>query len=199
MPDISDDELLAQRAMDSTGEHAAAASSLLYEVACTVRPELRRNSYSSTGIAYFDSFEVSATKEQLAQYIQALRPYAERDFADPHARHLFRYLSMRPIDDLDISYPVDEIDLLKDIPMARETIHYDAFLVMDAMSAKNVEEVNRFLHLESPNLDPLQIATIRRGVKKKFFRQAPELQWLKESRFRGIDEAIDRALDRIGS
>ena len=199
MPSISNEEFLAKRAMDTTGEHAAAANSILYEVACAVDPEFRRNTYTSTGIAYFDSFEASATKEQLDQYIQALRPYAERDFADPRARHLFRYLSMRPIDDLDISYPVDDIDLLKDVPVARRSLHYDAFLVMEAMSAKNVDEVNRFLHLESPNLDTLQIATIREGVKKKFFRKAPELQWLKDSRFRGIDKAIDRALDRIGS
>ncbi|AQQ14341.1 hypothetical protein CGLAU_01770 [Corynebacterium glaucum] len=149
---------------------------------------------------YLSGFKIGATKEERAQLIEILRPYAERSFADPRARRIFMYLSESGlVDDLDLSFPVDEIELLKDIPLARGVISYDTTLVIHGMSSKNLEQVERFLRIESPRLVDFQVPTIEEGTRKKFFRQAPELRWLKESRFRGLDKRTDKILDRMGS
>ena len=200
MTDFDKALLLSERGLDATGEQDAAANSILYEVSCGVRPTFSMIGYRSTAISYLDSFLTDPTEAQLAWFVETLRPFAERSFADPRARHVFSYLAERQLaDDLDLSYPVDEIELLKDFPEAYMTINFDYNLVNDAMSPKNIDQVVRFLRMESPNLERFQFANIRQGVRKKFYRQAPELQWLKESRFRGANKPVDRALDRMGT
>ena len=190
--------LLAIRSMERMREYNAAVDSILFEVGCAVRPWFAAHGFETSSVAYFETF-IGVIPEEDARFVETLRPFAERSFADPRARLIFGHLAeSRLVDDLDISYPVDEIELLKDYPAAFRNLSHDAFLVLNAMSPKNIDQVDRFFRIESPNIENFQLGIIRQGVKKKFFRQAPELQWLKESRFRGLNRAIDSALDRMG-
>ncbi|WP_301925753.1 hypothetical protein [Corynebacterium glaucum] len=151
---------------------------------------------------YFTPVNKDATRSEKKEIIARIRPYAERDFADPYARFILPYLNRLGVNDIDLTYLVDEMELIQheDSKAAKKILMWDTTALLDAMSKHNIDQIDRFLQLPGEPLFDWQNITIQTGAKKKFFRQAPQLQWLKDSdRFRGFGPNLDKALNRIGT
>ncbi|WP_301925755.1 hypothetical protein [Corynebacterium glaucum] len=191
-------EPLEQRLIDSTGENGAAASSLLYEAIRKVRPDLVGE--LAFNAPYTAMFKTEASKEEVAAVDALLRPYAERSFADPRARYITWYLIAIGITDLDVaSHIADDMELLQNIPGARRALNDDADLMSKVASPANIQHIDRVLRLDGEYVRDSQLLILVDMVGKKFFRQAPELQWIKNSHFRGVNSRMDKALDRMGT
>jgi len=191
-------EPLEQRLIDSTGENGAAASSLLYEAIRKVRPDLVGE--LAFNVSYTAIFKAEASEEEVAAVDALLRPYAERSFADPRARYITWYLIVIGITDLDVaSHIADDMELLQNVPGARRALNDDADLMSKVASPDNIQYIDRVLRLDGEHVRDAQLLILVDMVGKKFFRQAPELQWIKNSHFRGVNSRMDKALDRMGT
>ena len=196
MPDQNIDPI-DQRTMDSTGENNAAAISLSYEAVRKVRPDLAGE--LKLNVSYSSLLRAEASKEEISEVVSLLRPYAERSFADPRARYITWFLIALGIKDIDVSYVVDDMELLQDSPKGRRALNDDSDLLSETASPDNIHHINRALRLSGEHVHSAQLMIIADGVRKKFFRRAPELQWVKNSHFRGVNPRMDRALDRMGT
>ncbi|AQQ14344.1 hypothetical protein CGLAU_01785 [Corynebacterium glaucum] len=189
---------LERRQIDSTGENGAAASSLLYEAIRKVRPDLVGE--LAFNVSYTAIFKAEASEEEVAAVDALLRPYAERSFADPRARYITWYLIAIGITDLDVaSHIADDMELLQNVPGARRALNDDADLMSKVASPDNIQHIDRVLRLDGEHVRDAQLLILVDMVGKKFFRQAPELQWIKNSHFRGEHPRMDKALDRMGT
>ncbi|MDK8795303.1 hypothetical protein QP968_06210 [Corynebacterium sp. MSK041] len=143
-----------------------------------------------------------ATRAELEEIRERVRPLGERSFDDPLARYLFCYFPVLKIKKPDISYLVDEFEKLKDeelTPDLKRVLDFDLSTLVALMGPEHVEQLDRLLRLESDTIFPQQSGVIQVGVRKKFFREADALQWLASSRFRGANKYLDGALDRMQS
>lgn len=143
-----------------------------------------------------------ASRTELDQIREGLRPLGERSFDDPIARYMFSYFPDLGVKNPDITYVIDEFERLKDEEWSfdlERVLDFDATILCKTMSATNIDQLDRLLRIESDTIADQQSVVIQEGVGKKFFREAPELSWLAGSRFRGRDKYLDAALDRMVS
>lgn len=143
-----------------------------------------------------------ASRAELNQIREGLRPLGERSFDAPVARYMFSYFPDLGVKNPDITHVIDELERLKDEEWSFDlgrVLNFDATILCKAMSAANIDQLDRLLRIESDTIAEQQSVVIQEGAKKKFFREAPELQWLASSRFRGLNKYTDRALDRMVS
>ena len=181
-------------------ENSEAAYRLIYDTVRSVREDLIGG--FSPHSDYFTPVNKDATRSEKKEIIARIRPYAERDFADPYARFIFPFLNRLGVKDIDLTYLVDEMELIQheDSKAAKDILMWDTTALLDAMSQHNLDQVDRLLRLPGEPILEWQDVTIQEGAKKNLFRQAPQLQWLKDSdRYRGISSYLDKALDRIGT
>lgn len=143
-----------------------------------------------------------ASRTELNQIREGLRPLGERSFDDPIARFMFSYFPDLGVKNPDITYVIDEFERLKDEEWSfdlERVLDFDATILCKTMSATNIDQLDRLLRIESDTIADQESVVIQEGVGKKFFREAPELSWLAGSRFRGRDKYLDAALDRMVS
>lgn len=181
-------------------ENSHAADRIIYDAVTSVRPNLLGAFKPQSDD--FTPVNEHATRSEKKEIIARIRPYAERDYADPYARFILPYLNRLGVNDIDLTYLVDELELIQheDSQEAEDIRKWDTTALHDAMSKHNIDQIDRFLKLPGEPLFGWQNVTIQAGAKKKFFRQAPQLQWLKDSdRYRGDNPYLDKALDRMGT
>lgn len=179
---------------------AEAARSEILRVVEEVSPELANMLDPDASMSLFDQLKEHASRTELNAIREGVRPLAERSFDDPLARYLFGYFPGLGVKHPDISYVVDEMERLKDEEMGPEldaVLNFDLTILCEVMSASNIDQLDRLLRIESDTIAGQQSVVIQTGVRKKFFREAPELQWLATSRFRGKNKYLDGALDRM--
>ena len=176
------------------------ADRIIHDAVTSVRDDLLGDFDPDTD--RFTPVNEHATRSEKKEIIARVRPYAERDYADPYARFILPYLNRLGVNDIDLTYLVDELELIQheDSKEAEDIRMWDTTALLDAMSKHNIDQIDRFLQLPGEPLFGWQNITIQTGAKKKFFRQAPQLQWLKDSdRYRGFGPNLDKALDRMGT
>ena len=132
-----------------------------------------------------------STPEQLDRIIELLTPFATASFEDPATRQFFAIASDLGASDLDVTPIVDEVERYQKStdPAVLEMIDNDQVLLLDEISPSNFEQLNRYLKLESITLLDNQVEFLRKAVRNKTFRNAPEFQWLATSRFATIPES----------
>lgn len=165
-----------------------------------VNPELL-DSLDMEGL-WIKQLKEKASRAELNQIREGLRPLGERSFDDPIARFMFSYFPDLGVKNPDITYVIDEFERLKDEEWSfdlERVLDFDATILCDAMSASNIDQLDRLLRIESDTIAGQQSVVIQEGARKKFFREAPELSWLAGSRFRGRNKYLDAALDRMVS
>lgn len=177
-----------------------AADAEVVRVVEAVNPELL-DSLDMEGL-WIKQLKESASRAELNQIREGLRPLGERSFDDPIARFMFSYFPDLGVKNPDITYVIDEFERLKDEEWSfdlERVLDFDATILCDAMSASNIDQLDRLLRIESDTIAGQQSVVIQEGARKKFFREAPELSWLAGSRFRGRNKYLDAALDRMVS
>lgn len=165
-----------------------------------VNPELL-DSLDMEGL-WIKQLKEKASRAELNQIREGLRPLGERSFDDPIARYMFSYFPDLGVKNPDITYVIDEFERLKDEEWSfdlERVLNFDATILCKAMSAANVDQLDRLLRIGSDTIAGQQSVVIQEGARKKFFREAPELSWLAGSRFRGRNKYLDAALDRMVS
>lgn len=185
--------------LDRKNQSEAARSEIL-RVVEEVNPELANMLDLDANMSLFDQLKARASRTELNAIREGVRPLAERSFDDPLARYLFGYFPGLGVKNPDISYVVDEMERLKDEEMGPEldaVLNFDLTILCEVMSASNIDQLDRLLRIESDTIAGQQSVVIQTGVRKKFFREAPQLQWLAASRFRGRNKYLDGALDRM--
>lgn len=185
--------------LDRENQSKAARSEIL-RLVNEVNPELA--DVFDPNVNWIDQLKKHASRAELNAIREGIRPLAERSFDDPLARYMFNYLPGFGVKNPDISYVVDEIEQLKDEelgPDLHRVLDHDVNILHNTLLPSSVGQLDRFLRLESEAITLMQGGIIQEGAKKKFFREAPELQWLASSRFRGLNKYTDRALDRMVS
>lgn len=185
--------------LDPENQMKAARGEIL-RVVNEVNPELAEA--LDPNVSWIDQLKEHASRSELKAIREGIRPLAERSFDDPLARYMFSYLPGFGVKNPDISYVVDEIERLKDEEMGPDlyrVLDHDVNILHNTLLPSSVGQLDRFLRLESEAITLMQGGIIQEGAKKKFFREAPELQWLASSRFRGLNKYTDRALDRMVS
>ncbi|MGV0431624.1 hypothetical protein [Corynebacterium sp. 20_84] len=183
--------------LDPENQMKAARGEIL-RVVNEVNPELAE--LVDPNVSWIDQLKEHASRSELKAIREGIRPLAERSFDDPLARYMFRYLPGFGVKNPDISYVVDEIEQLKDEeigPELQRGLDHDVDILYNTLLPSSVGQLDRFLRLESEAITLMQGGIIQEGAKKKFFREASELQWLVSSRFRGLNKYTDRALDRM--
>lgn len=183
--------------LDPENQMKAARSEIL-RVVNEVNPVLAE--VLDPNVSWIDQLKEHASRSELKAIREGIRPLAERSFDDPLARYMFSYLPGFGVKNPDISYVVDEIERLKDEEMGPDlyrVLDHDVNILHNTLLPSSVGQLDRFLRLESEAITLMQGGIIQEGAKKKFFREAPELQWLASSRFRGLNKYTDRALDRM--
>ena len=176
--------------------NSRAADRIIYDAVTSVRNDLLGDFKPNED--HFTPVNEHATRSEKKEIIARIRPYAERDFSDPYARFILPYLNRLGVNDINLTYLVDEMELIQheDSKAAKDIRMWDTTALEDAMSKNNIDQIDRFLQLPGEPLLDSQNITIQAGASKKFFRQAPQLQWLKDSdRYRGISSYLDKALD----
>ena len=177
-----------------------AANAEIVRVVEAVNPELL-DSLDMEGL-WIKQLKEVASRAELNQIREGLRPLGERSFDDSIARYMFSYFPDLGVKNPDITHVIDEFEGLKDEEWSFDlgrVLNFDATILCKTMSATNVDQLDRLLRIESDTIAGQQSVVIQEGVGKKFFREAPELQWLVSSRFRGLSKYTDRALDRMVS
>lgn len=177
-----------------------AADAEVVRVVEAVNPELL-GSLDMEG-PWIKQLKESASRAELDQIREGLRPLGERSFDDPIARLMFSFFPDLGVKNPDITYVVDEFERLKDEEWSfdlKRVLNFDATILCKAMSASNVDQLDRLLRIESDTIAGQQSVVIQEGAGKKLFREAPELSWLATSRFRGRNKYLDAALDRMVS
>lgn len=175
-----------------------AANAEVVRVVEAVNPELL-DSLDMEGL-WIKQLKASASRAELDQIREGLRPLGERSFDDPIARFMFSYFPDLGVKNPDITYVIDDFERLKDEEWSfdlKRVLNFDATILCKAMSAANVDQLDRLLRIESDTIAGQQSVVIQEGARKKFFREAPELSWLAGSRFRGRNKYLDAALDRM--
>jgi len=165
-----------------------------------VNPELL-DSLDMEGL-WIKQLKEKASRAELNQIREGLRPLGERSFDDPVARYMFSYFPDLGVKNPDITHVIDEFERLKVEEWSfdlKRVLNFDATILCKAMSAANVDQLDRLLRIESDTIAGQQSVVIQEGARKKFFREAPELSWLAGSRFRGRNKYLDAALDRMVS
>ena len=183
--------------LDRENQMKAAQNEVL-RVVKEVNPELVDLLEPNT--SWFDILKEHASRTELNAIREGIRPLAERGFDDPLARYMFGYLPGLGVKNPDITYVVDEFDRLKDEEWSSDVnrvLDFDATILCRTMSTNNIDQLVRLLRMESETIKGQQSVVIQQGVRKKFFREAPELKWLAASHFRGRNKYLDAALDRI--
>ena len=163
-----------------------------------VNPELL-DSLDMEGL-WIKQLKEVASRAELNQIREGLRPLGERSFDDSIARYMFSYFPDLGVKNPDITHVIDEFERLKDEEWSfdlKRVLNFDATILCKTMSASNVDQLDRLLRIESDTIAGQQSVVIQEGARKKFFREAPELGWLASSRFRGRNKYLDAALDRM--
>lgn len=131
------------------------------------------------------------TPEQAAQVINLLKPYATASFDQTATRELFAIALNMGAHDLDVIPIIDEAERFQtstDLEIL-EMIDDDQALLLEVITPSNFEQFNRYLKLDGPALIDNQVEFLRKAVRNKAFRNAPEFQWLATSRFATIPES----------
>lgn len=131
------------------------------------------------------------TPEQAAQVINLLKPYATASFDRTTTREFFAIALNMGAHDLDVTPIIDEAERYQtstDLEIL-EMIDDDQALLLEVITPSNFEQLNRYLQLDGPALIDNQIEFLRKAVRNKTFRNAPEFQWLATSRFATIPES----------
>ncbi len=131
------------------------------------------------------------TPEQAAKVINLLKPYATTSFDRTTTREIFAIALNMGAHDLDVTPIIDEAERYQtstDLEIL-EIIDDDQALLLEVITPSNFEQFNRYLHLDGPALIDNQVEFLRKAVRNKSFRNAPEFQWLATSRFATIPES----------
>lgn len=149
-----------------------AANAEVVRVAEAVNPELL-DSLDMAG-PWIKQLKEQASRSELNQIREELRPLGERSFDDPIARHMFSYFPDLGVENPDITYVVDEFERLQSEEWSfdlKRVLNFDATILCKTMSATNVDQLDRLLRIESDTIAGQQSVVIQEGVRKKFFVQ----------------------------
>lgn len=107
-----------------------------------------------------------ASRAELNQIREGLRPLCERSFDAPVARYMFSYFSDLGVKNPDITHVIDELERLKDEEWSFDlgrVLNFDATILCKAMSAANIDQLDRLLRIESDTIAGQQSVVIQEG------------------------------------